>query len=406
MPRLSRLDIMSANLPFRRAFRHAAAVRSDSESVFLKCVTDDGATGFGECLPRPYVTGETRDATFALLQESILPRLIGMSFASMDEVCQFLTECDGKAPSSWVDHRTPQSAAWCAVDLALLDAMGSAFGLPVCLAMPKHRNEIHCGGAIRYSAVVSAESSWRLAASLIKVRVYGFEQVKLKVGGSDVLAAARLARRAMGRASGLRVDANMAWDRNQALRLIRELDEVGIRCVEQPLDANDIAGMSTLVRETHAEIIADESFSDRSSLERLIDQRACTGVNVRISKCGGLIAAARRCEEALRAGLKVHIGCQVGESSLLSSAQLTLIAAVPEATCLEGCYGEHLLRADPVRPCLQFGYGGRLPPLPRGAGLAVCVDESALNQSVSARGTVAERSFQPKERRPCPSSPK
>jgi muconate cycloisomerase len=144
--------------------------------------------------------------------------------------------------------------------------------------------------------------------------------------------------------------------------------------------------------------MADESFSDRASLELLLNRRACSGINVRISKCGGLVAAARRCEEALRAGLTVQIGCQVGESSLLSAAQLVLISAVPQAIYLEGCYGKHLLRDDPVRPCLQFGYGGRPPKLPEGPGLGVHVDEAKLNQWVSRHAVVEAPTKAPEEK--------
>jgi muconate cycloisomerase len=392
MTQVSRIELMSVDLPFRHPFRHAAAARNSSESLFLKCVTDGGAMGFGECLPRRYVTGETRDGAFALLQNSILPRLIGMKFETMAEVHHFLEECDGKAP--WLDSSTPQSAAWCAVDLALLDAFGRAFGEPVRLAKDRW-------DGFRYSGVVSAEAQPKLFISLLKLKLYGIRQLKLKVGEEDVLPCARLARRVMGRKVELRVDANMAWDQSDALATIPALQRVGICCVEQPLDANDLDGAAKLVRETEAEIIADESVTDSASLQRLIEGRACTGVNVRLSKCGGLIAGARRCNEALRAGLTVQIGCQVGESSLLSAAQLILISATRGAKYFEGCYGKHLLRADPVRPCLQLGYGGRPPQLSDGIGLGVEVDEAKLNRWVIGRAMVTGQSAKRKEPQPC-----
>ena len=385
MPKVLQLELMSVDLPFRRAFRHSAAARSNSESLFVKCLTDTGAMGFGEGLPRVYVTGETRDDAFALLETSILPKLVGMDFDSLDAVQRFLATCDGKAPSEWVASCVPQSAAWCAVDLALLDAFGRAFGQPLRLS----ENNAHCD-PVHCAAVVSAGAGWRYALSLLKLKLYGFKQVKLKVNEQGVLDSARVARRVMGKNCGLRVDANMAWDASAALEHIRALEHVGIRCVEQPLDATDLDGLAKLVRETQAEIIADESFGDHASLERLLDRRACTGINVRISKCGGLVAAARRCEEALRTGLTVQIGCQVGESSLLSAAQLILISAVRSAKYLEGCYGKHLLREDPVRPCLQLGYGGRAPQVPDGFGLGVAVDEVQLDRWVNKRVLVVE----------------
>ena len=192
----------------------------------------------------------------------------------------------------------------------------------------------------------------------------------------------------MPKHSTLRVDANMAWDGPEALENLRALERVGIQCVEQPLATSDLEGQTKLVRETPTEIIADESFTDCASLELLLSRRACTGINVRISKCGGLVAAARRCEEASNAGLTVQIGCQVGESSLLSAAQLVLISAAPQAKYLEGCFGKHLLQEDPVHPCLQFSYGGRPPKLPAGAGLGVKVDERELNRWVGKRAVI------------------
>ena len=117
----------------------------------------------------------------------------------------------------------------------------------------------------------------------------------------------------------------------------------------------------------------------------LIERRACTAVNARISKCGGLVATLARCREARAAGLDVQIGCQVGESSLLSSAHLLLSQAVGRVRWAEGCFGLHLLREDPAAPRLQFGYGGRPPRRPPGPGLGVTLDEKILGRHATRR---------------------
>jgi muconate cycloisomerase len=131
-------------------------------------------------------------------------------------------------------------------------------------------------------------------------------------------------------------------------------------------------------------IVVDEGPTDRDSLQRFIAHRACTGANVRISKCGGLVGAHARCREVLDAGLLLQVGCQVGESSLLSAAHLALLEALapvtPGVRYAEGCFGRHLLREDPVSPLVQFGYGGRPPPRARGAGLGVQVDQAMLER--------------------------
>jgi muconate cycloisomerase len=86
--------------------------------------------------------------------------------------------------------------------------------------------------------------------------------------------------------------------------------------------------------------------------------------------------------------LTVQIGCQVGESSLLSAAQLALVEAVRDVTYLEGCFGRRLLRDDPAAPVLQFGFGGARPMRPQGLGFGVEVDDQLLRRYAAAPPSV------------------
>jgi L-alanine-DL-glutamate epimerase-like enolase superfamily enzyme len=392
MATVTELDLFAVDLPFKTVVRHAAAARTTSESLFLRMTLDSGVDGWGEALPRAYVSGESRQDAFALLRDQVLPALVGQRFQSLPEVVSFLEKCDGKAPSEWVAPDVPQTSAWCCVDLALLDAFGRASGEPARPAAAVPAPSPAALGRYRYSGVVSAGQGWSYAVSLLKMRAFGFRQVKLKLERDGTLQAARTARRLLGRRVDLRVDANMAWDVEQALEVIGQLRAVGIRSFEQPIAADDLAGLARLVAESSAQIMVDEGLTDRDSLQRFITQRACTAANVRISKCGGLIGAYARCREALDAGLMLQVGCQVGESSLLSAAHLTLLSALapltPGVRYAEGCFGRHLLREDPAAPLVQFGYGGRPPPRPAGAGLGVRVDLAALQRYVVDQATV------------------
>ena len=383
MAGIARFELFSVDLPFRKPFAHAAAVRTTSDSLMLKCVTTSGQTGFGECLPRDYVSGETRDGVFELLAVKILPRLKEKKFASFEEVQTFLRECDGKTPPDWVPPHIRQTAAWAAVDLALLDAFGREFQAPV---------ELVPGAALppgfRYSVVFSATPGFKFMKTAIVSRLYGFLQVKLKLEKESSEQVVATARRLLGPGCDIRADANMAWDVETALEIMPRLSRYGLRSFEQPIAATNVAGLARLVRETGLGVMVDESLNDAESLETLIAARACTAVNVRISKCGGLLASYNRCRRAMEAGLTVQVGAQVGESSLLSAAQLILIAAFGQVAYGEGCFGRHLLRHDPVMPLLQFGYGGRPPDRPAGPGLGVAVDEVRLRPFVGRSMTL------------------
>ena len=371
MPRIVSFAVHAIELPFRVKFEHAAASRRSSESLFVELRLDDGTTGWGESLPRVYVTGESRDDACELLAGSILPPLLGRAFESFEEVVAFFTACDGRAPAEWVPRDQPQSAAWCAVDLALLDAFGKHFGRTPFgqTSMPSD---------LRYSGVLSSGDGWKQRLQPLVYRLLGFHALKVKTGPETTVHDIDRIQRLAGAGIELRVDANMSWTFDQALRRMPEFARAGIESFEQPLAADDPDGAARLIRETGLEVMADESLHTGESLQRLIDAKACTAINARISKCGGLIATLTRCREARNADLWVQLGCQVGESSLLSAAQLHLCSAFPKARHLEGCFGSFLLAEDPARPELRFGRGGHPPQLPHVFGLGVEIDPDCL----------------------------
>jgi muconate cycloisomerase len=301
--------------------------------------------------------------------------MVGKSFDSYEEVKAFLCECDGKAPSDWAAPDEHQTSAWCAVDLSLLDAFGHAFKQPVFDGSSKADIS-----GLRYSAVISSDTGMKLLKNVLKILLFGMDRVKLKVDGKadGDMYPIKILRGIPGRNMDIRVDANMAWTREQAVARMGEFAKYGVRFFEQPVSTENVDDLSYLEKETGLSVMADESMGDRESLQRLIDHNACRAVNIRISKCGGLMSSLARCTEAKDAGMVLQVGCQVGESSLLSSAQLALISQVPGITFLEGCFGLLLLKQDPVYPLLQFGFGGRPPQRPAGPGLGVRVDEAAL----------------------------
>jgi len=372
MPRIKSFTLYAVDLPFKKPFKHAAASRETSDSIFIKCTTDTGIIGFGECLPRSYVTGETRDSAFALLKNSILPKLIGKEFGAFAEVKQFLHSCDGKAPVDWLDPDQPQTAAWCAVDIALLDTFGHVFNESVRLD-----DNTTFPSSVRYSVVISSGAGYK---TLLFIRLAAISQVKIKVEKKNSAESVRRTRKILGSKCDMRADANMAWDVDEALQNMSTLAQLGIHSFEQPVAADNIDGLAVLVKKSGLGVMVDESLNDRASLEKIIQKKACTAVNVRISKCGGLVAAYNRCRQALDSGLTIQIGCQVGESSLLSAAHLKLITAVRQVKYAEGCFGRLLLREDPATPVLQFGFRGKNPSVPTSPGLGVGMDEAILDR--------------------------
>jgi L-alanine-DL-glutamate epimerase-like enolase superfamily enzyme len=156
MTAIAAFELFAVDLPFRKPFKHAAAERASSHSLFLKVTTDAGTVGYGESLPRQYVTGESRESAFVMLRNDILPRLLGRRFDSMQAAESFLQACDGQTPG-WVAANVPQTAAWCAVDLALLDVFGKTFAARALGGAPSA-----LPAQFRYSGALSADKGLKL----------------------------------------------------------------------------------------------------------------------------------------------------------------------------------------------------------------------------------------------------
>jgi L-alanine-DL-glutamate epimerase-like enolase superfamily enzyme len=95
---------------------------------------------------------------------------------------------------------------------------------------------------LRYSLVLSDDPGRRRLATLLKARLYGIRNAKVKMSGQSP-AGVRLARRVLGSRARLRVDANMAWSYGEAHRAMAPVGREGVEAFEQPLPADDLEGL-------------------------------------------------------------------------------------------------------------------------------------------------------------------
>jgi muconate cycloisomerase len=235
---------------------------------------------------------------------------------------------------------------------------------------------------VRYSgAILSARAGFNLFLACLRVWVYRFAQVKVKVGieGCDDVYRLRTIRRRLGRGVDLRVDANEAWRPGEAAERIAELEPFGITSVEQPVAHADVAALAEVRARVRTPIMLDESLCGRIDAERAIAGRTCDLFNLRLSKCGGFIPSLRLAQFARQHGLGYQLGCQVGETALLSAAGRHFASSVTGLRYLEGSYDRHLVREALGARDVTFGWGGRAPALP-GPGLGVGLDAAALDR--------------------------
>ncbi|MBI3014831.1 MAG: hypothetical protein HYY65_07205 [Candidatus Tectomicrobia bacterium] len=227
--------------------------------------------------------------------------------------------------------------------------------------------------------MIPFEEPGSLEIILDMVRAQEVRSVKVKVGRSRDLDTVMSVRRKLGEEISLRLDANGAWNSRDAIAKLKVLEGYGIDAIEQPVPKGDWQGLRAVSESVPIRVIADESVVSLEDARSLIAAGACGGFNLRISKCGGLLAALRIYGFARASGIPCQLGCQVGETGILSAAGRHFAARTPDLLFAEGSFNRYVLTEDIVREDLTFGARGRAPVL-NFPGLGVTVDQTKLQQ--------------------------
>jgi L-alanine-DL-glutamate epimerase-like enolase superfamily enzyme len=199
-----------------------------------------------------------------------------------------------------------------ALDGALADWLGKRAGLPVWRLLGVADRTPPTSYTIGIDTVQGTADRTR--------RATGFEVLKVKVGGADDLARLHAVRD--NTAARIRIDGNEGWTLETARELMPELVRMGIEFVEQPFPAEDLDAYRAL-RELpeRLPVIIDEGCKDLASVAPIAAY--ADGVNIKLSKAGGLREGLRMVHAARALGLATMLGCMIeSELGIALSAQL------------------------------------------------------------------------------------
>lgn len=363
---IKNIHVHSLEIPFKQAFVHASASRMKTESALVTVTNDNDVQGMGEGSPRLYVTGETVGSVRRFIETH---REEWMTFQSLQDLKQWETE-----HASLIDQNP---AAWCAVETACLDLFGKETGVPIetLLGLPP------LNGRFRYSAVLGTENLRSFETQLQRYRTLGFTDFKVKMTGrleEDIDKLNRL-HVSTDRTLRVRLDANNLWDETErALAYLKKLPRP-ITAVEEPLTVGDYEGCRLLAKELGVPIVLDESFLRLDQFAVIQhDPPSSWIINIRVSKMGGILRSLAVAQRAREVGMPIIIGAQVGETSILTRAALSVAGSYRDLlVAQEGAFGTYLLAHDICTPVLMFGQAGWLDPaaVSNSAGLGL-VDPS------------------------------
>ena len=273
----------------------------------MRAIVDDGGSpdGWGECvaLSEPTYSSEYAAGAHHVLEHHLLPRAIAR--LPLDDV---------------LGH--PMAKA--TVEMALLDASLRAEGRSLSAHLGGVREAVDAGVSVGMQP--SIDDLVRVVHGYL---AEGYRRIKCKIEPGCDVEPMRAVREAVGPDVALQVDANAAY-RLEDTAALAALDELDLLLIEQPLPEHDLRGHAELARRLRTPICLDESITSVTSLREALDLGACSIVNIKAGRVGGLAEAVRIHDVCLDRGAPVWCGGML-ETGLGRAANVAL-ASLPGFT--------------------------------------------------------------------------
>jgi len=273
--KIERIECSIVRLPLIRSFVTSSSKRSHLDHILVK-ISADGLVGWGECAvpPNPFYCEETTETCWHMLQDFLVPAVLGKDLKSIDELI-----------ASYQNVKR-NNFAKAGLEMACWDLLAQAQGQPLNLLLGGSRKEILSGVSLGIEADMG-----RLFELIDQYLDEGYRRIKLKIApGKDVKVVARVRERYPD--TPVMVDANSAYTLKD-LPTLKQLDDFDLMLIEQPLEHDDIIDHAKLQRELRTPICLDESILSAADARKALELGSCRVINIKVSRLGGLREARR-----------------------------------------------------------------------------------------------------------------
>lgn len=294
--------------PFEAKMKHVFTIANFSRSttpIVLTRITWNGYTGYGEASMPPYL-GETTASVIEFLKKVDLGR-----FSSPFQMEEILTYVDSIC--------TNNTAAKCAVDIALHDLCGRIMGQPWWKIWGwSNQNlpstSVTVGLAYAPDGSIDKEEVRKKTRECLE-----YNLIKVKLGNSEENDKTMINTIREITDLPIVIDANQGWkDKSHALKMIEWLAGRGIEMIEQPMPKLLLDDQAWLHDRSPLPVIADEACQRLSDIMKL--KGAYDGINIKLMKCTGMREAREMVSLARALNMKIMMGCMTETSVAISAA--------------------------------------------------------------------------------------
>ena len=368
--RIERMEVFPLNLPFLTEFKisrgSVGGPKAGAPHVYIRIATDTGAVGWGEARPSPRWSYETLESVVTTIRNYLAPALVGLDADDFETAHQIMDR--EIAPGITVGQPVAKSG----IDMALHDLAAKSLDLPLYRFLGADR-----ASDVPLSYLVSVDSAAKAEEVTAAAVSAGYTGFKVKIGMEPSLDLELI--RAVKRVAGdcfLWADANQAYGVKLAVERSRDMAEIGVHVLEQPLPANDFLGLRDLAARSAVPIAVDESVFSAGDLEQLIRMKALNMLVIKVSKMAGLTGARNCIERALSEGIEL-LGSGLTETRLGLAASAHLYSAFGFKHPVD-LNGPQFLADDPVKSGVTINRA--TVSLADAPGIGIEVDEEKLAQ--------------------------
>ena len=339
-----RLELERRTLRLARPLETSYGALTERELALVALDGEDGTRGFGEAAPLPAYDGPDIEAVLAALSsyEDVVARWDGETGIALLEACRAAADVP---------------VALAAVEMALWDRAGRRAGKPVAELLTDEP-----AASIAVNATISALDRAGASEQAAAAARAGFGCVKVKVGTGDDAGRVAAVRAAAGPEVALRVDANGAWDVEQAVRAIDALAPAGLELVEEP--THGIEAVREVRERVTARIAIDETSAEPGALGAGVADAVC----LKISRCGGVGALLAAASLVRASGAEVYLASTL-DGPLGVAAALHAAAALASRGPLAPCGLATLSMFEGIEDQLPVRAGEITLPVSPGLGV-------------------------------------
>lgn len=293
-------------------------------TTIYKVQTDEGIVGIGASGGSPQVA-----------RDLVAPKLIGGDPFNVDYLTRVIRNTAGGFATLPIA---------CGIEMALWDFIGKAAGLPLYRLWGSHRSRIRA-----YASMVEVGSPDARAEAALELLEKGYTAIKLRLHAATIredIAQVEAVRKAVGDRMEIMVDANQAqepgtagseddlvWGFDRALATCRELANLGVTWLEEPLGRYEFDNLARLADASDVPIAGGENNIGLHEFRWMIDQRCYDIVQPDALVAGGL--SMLRKVAAYAEMHHMEIAPHHGGNGLGVAAHLHLIASIPNARYIE-----------------------------------------------------------------------